>query len=330
MFLKFFKMECKNNHHKFLFSQRIVSRSLGFVFIIILTLVIGCTDKEEALIEPLNSFVAEDYVAFEMGNIPIILSVPHGGDLKPIEIADRSCNNAVSVMDEFTIEQARAIMDEFAKLGYKPYLIINKIHRSKMDANRNSDDASCGDKNALAVWTLFHSQIQSSMADVSTKFEKGLFIDLHGHGNPKQRIELGYLLYEDELALADETLNSPALLSVSSIQHLAKNNTSGELHSALLKGENAFGSLLNQAGFPTVPSNSDPVPLASDNYFSGGYNTANYSSYKGGTIDGIQMECNKTGLRDSKTNREAFAVAFVHTVTAYLKAHYFDEVPVNN
>ena len=68
----------------------------------------------------------------------------------------------------------------------------------------------------------------------------------------------------------------------------------------------------------------------SDNYFSGGYNTANYSSYKGGTIDGIQVECNRTGLRDTKSNRQTFAMAFVNAVTTFLKAHYFDEVPVKN
>jgi N-formylglutamate amidohydrolase len=310
--------------------QRLIHPFLkSFYCFLTFFILVGCAKNDEA-IDISNSFVAEDYVEFEMGNIPIILSVPHGGDLKPDVIANRTCNNAVSVMDEFTIEQARAIMEEFAKRGQKPYLIINKMHRSKMDANRNREDASCGDKNALAVWSLFHSQIQNSIVSIKTKFDKGLFIDLHGHGNPKQRVELGYLLYEDELALPDETLNSPALLKASSIQHLAKNNASGSLLTDLLKGEKAFGSLLSQAGFLAVPSNKDPVPLVSDNYFSGGYNTANYSSYKGGTIDGIQVECNRTGLRDTKSNRQTFAMAFVNAVTTFLKAHYFDEVPVKN
>lgn len=299
-----------------------------FSFFLTITMLVSCENKDAPEIDSPAPFNAEEYVDFEAGNIPIILSVPHGGELKPSEIADRTCNDAVNVMDEFTIELSEAIMAEFAKAGQKPYLIVNKMHRSKMDANRNRADATCGDTNAQAVWDLFHGEIETSRTEVNTKFQKGLFIDLHGHGNPKQRVELGYLLFEDELALPDETLNSPVLLEVSSIQNLAKNNLSGLSHTNLLKGENAFGSLLNQAGFAAVPSSADPVPLVSDNYFSGGYITANYGSYKGGTIDGIQVECNRAGLRETAANRQAFAVAFVSTVTAYLETHYFNGIPV--
>jgi N-formylglutamate amidohydrolase len=302
----------------------------SFYFLLAVIGLASCEDKGQPILDNTVPFKVQEYVDFTSGNIPLILSVPHGGKLKPKEIADRTCNNAVIVMDQFTIELAQAIMGEFAKTGLKPYLIINKMHRSKMDANRNKSDAACGDKNAQAVWDLFHSQIQSSMVSINTKFQKGLFIDLHGHGNPKQRVELGYLLHDDELALPDTTLNSSALLEVSSIQNLANNNIAGIFHTDLLKGENAFGSLLDQAGFASVPSSKDPVPLASDNYFRGGYNTANYSSYKEGTIDGIQVECNRTGLRETAANRQAFAEAFVRTATAYLKAHYFTEIPLKN
>jgi len=301
-----------------------------FYFVIAIILFTSCEDNDALIIDNSVPFDAKEYVDFESGNIPLILSVPHGGELKPNQIANRTCNDAVSVMDEYTIELAQAIVVEFAKIGMKPYLIINKMHRSKMDANRNRLDATCGDENARAVWDLFHGKIQSSIVAVNTKFQKGLFLDLHGHGNPKQRVELGYLLYQDELALPDVSLNSPELLKVSSIQNLVKDNPSGALHTDLLKGENAFGSLLNQSGFASVPSSLDPFPLVSDNYFSGGYNVANYSSYLGGTIDGIQIECNRTGLRDTQNNRQAFAEAFVSTAKAYLEAHYFDEIPVKN
>jgi len=298
-----------------------------FLILIVFT---SCDTEDAPPIEEAIPFNAEEFVDFEAGNIPLVISVPHGGELKPNEIPNRTCNDAVNVMDEFTIELSQAIMTAFAKTGKKPYLIVNKMHRSKMDANRNREDATCGNTNAQAVWDLFHSQIKNSRSDINTKFQKGLFIDLHGHGNPKQRVELGYLLYEDELALPDETLNSPSLLEVSSIQNLAKNNLSGISHANLLKGENAFGSLLNLAGFAAVPSLADPVPPASDNYFSGGYNTANYGSYKSGAIDGIQVECNRDGLRETMANRQAFATAFVNTVTIYLETHYFSQIPVQD
>lgn len=297
---------------------------------IFLSLLIGCENKNSEEINETFPFNAQEYMAIETGNIPMIISVPHGGALRPDLIADRTCNDAVNIMDEFTIELAQSILDEFAKSGLKPYSIINKMHRSKMDANRNREDATCGDLNAQAVWDLFNGEIQNSRAAVTTNFKKGLFIDLHGHGNPKQRVELGYLLYDDELALPDETLNSQALLEVSSIQNLAENNVMDLTHVDLLKGDTSLGSLLDQAGFPAVPSKGDPVPSANDNYFSGGYNTANYGSYKGGAIDGIQVECNRIGIRETAAQRQAFAVAFVSAAKTYLETHYFDEIPIKN
>ncbi len=303
-----------------------------FTLLVAIISVLSCESKEEPEIEVDNSppFNPEEYVTFEAGNIPLIISVPHGGELKPNEISDRLCNDAVNVMDEFTIELSQAIMAEFAKAGQKPYLIVNKIHRSKMDANRNKEDGTCGNRNAQGVWDLFHGYLQNSRSEVNTKFQKGLFLDLHGHGNPKQRVELGYLLYNDELALPDATLNSPALLEVSSIQNLAGNNTTNMMHTELLKGDSSFGSLLYENGFAAVPSTTDPVPLPSDNYFSGGYITANYGSYKGGAIDGIQVECNRSGLRETGANRQAFAIAFVSTVTTYLETHYFSPIPIQD
>lgn len=282
----------------------------------------GCSAPDPSENSASDKVEASSYVIFEPGNMPLIISVAHGGDQRPEQLPDRSCFDAVHVKDEFTIELALEIQKEFAKIGKKPFLVINELHRSKLDANRNRVEASCGDINAIAVWDLFHQYIQESRAQVQTMFNKGLYVDLHGHGNPKQRIELGYLLYEDELALSDEQLNSEPLIEVSSLQHLVRTHPSGLLHSDILRGERSLGSLLHASGYPAVPSAQDKAPLLSDNYFSGGYNTANYSSYKGGPIDGVQIECNFSGLRDTEENRKAFAKAFVLSVSAFLEEHY--------
>src|SRR6056297_1614502 len=208
-----------------------------FCLFVVLSALMSCDNGNPSEAEEIDSFNAQDYVLFEAGNMPLIISVAHGGDKKPEELPDRDCYDAVHVKDAFTIELALAIKEEFAELGKKPYLIINDLHRSKLDANRNKIEAACGDSNAIAVWDLFHEQIQKSRAEVQSKFQKGLYLDLHGHGNPKQRIELGYLLYEDELSLTDELLNSQSLIEVSSLQNLANNNLLGLTHVALLKGE---------------------------------------------------------------------------------------------
>lgn len=296
-----------------------------------IALFLGCSGADGPAEEEneVPAFNASSYVSAQTGYMPLIISVPHGGSERPESIPDRSCNDAVNVMDEFTIELSEAIMLAFAEKGYRPYIIVNHLHRSKMDANRNRADASCGHPHAQEVWDIFHSEVKKSRDEVIRTFERGLYLDLHGHGNPKQRVELGYLLFDDELALSPEELNSDALVSVSAIQNLVRNNRREAAHVSLLKGAEAFGSLLHNKGFPAVPSLTDPVPLASDNYFSGGYNTAQYSSYNGGTVDGIQVECHRTGLRETAQQRALFAAAFTEVVVTYLETFYFDEIPVN-
>lgn len=312
-------------------SKAIYKVKLIFSILLISQLCINCDNGENTVINDPNilEFTAEDYVLLQQGNIPLIISVPHGGMEKPTVIPDRSCNDAISIMDEFTIELSEEIMQAFAKQGLKPYLIVNQLHRTKMDANRNRTEATCGNTLAGEVWDIFHNEIQRSKESVIAKFGRGLLLDLHGHGNTKQRVELGYLLYEDELARSAAELNSEALINVSSLKNLARNNLTNTAHNNLLRGEGAFGSLLDKAGFNAVPSANDPAPLPSDNYFSGGYITATHSSYARGTIDGIQVECNTLGLRDSPQNRKEFAAVFTMASTTYLETFYFNELPTD-
>ena len=48
-------------------------------------------------------FGANNYIEFHQGNLPIVISVPHGGSMQPATIPDRTCNSAVTVTDENTI-----------------------------------------------------------------------------------------------------------------------------------------------------------------------------------------------------------------------------------
>lgn len=48
-----------------------------------------------------------------VGNIPLVISVPHGGDIHVEEIPDRDCKGAVKVTDSKTIETARAVQEAF-------------------------------------------------------------------------------------------------------------------------------------------------------------------------------------------------------------------------
>lgn len=294
------------------------------LFHIICLVLIGTGVTKNTLAQQ-TIFGSNNYVEYQVGGLPIVISVPHGGALSPMSIPDRSCNSPVFYKDEFTVETALLIKDQlFQKTGCYPHLIISHLHRSKLDLNRNIADGACGNSDAATAWTEFHNFIRDARNEANLRYDSNtIFVDLHGHGNPIQRIELGYLLYDDELELADSVLNTTQYVNFSSIQRLVYNNKNNYTHSQLLRGAKAFGTLLDNAGFPAVPSQSIPAPGLNNDYFSGGYITANHTCYSSAApINGFQMELNYDSLRNSLANRTRFAAAFADVVIAYLSHHF--------
>lgn len=264
------------------------------------------------------------YIEYHPGDLPIVISVPHGGFLEPISIPDRTCNNPVMVADAHTLDLGKQIDSSIFDLtGCHPHMIYCNLKRSKLDCNRNENDGACGNSEAIISWNEFQKYIDSAQnLALQQHGEKVYYIDLHGHGNSTQRLELGYLLYEDELELSDATLNTSQYINYSSIQHLVYNNTNGSTHTDLLKGDFALGTLFENNGYPAVPSLQDPFPGIGSNYFSGGYNTAQNTSYAiGNMVDGVQIECNYTGVRDTYLNRKSFSDIFASVINEYLNIH---------
>lgn len=268
------------------------------------------------------------YIEYRCGDLPLVISVPHGGALVPSDIPDRTCNDPVFAVDANTVELGYAIDSVYAtNEGCRPHLVICHLARRKLDANRDLEDGACGDPQAAQAWSDFHAYIESAKEQVLATAGKGFYLDLHGHGHTVQRLELGYLLYEDELALEDATLNTSTYIDYSSIRALALDNELGISHAALLRGPQALGTRLADRGYPSVPSQQDPFPLTGQPYFTGGYNTARHSSYQGGVIDGVQVECNFTGVRDNAWNRARFADSLRVAMNVFLGDHYFGQQP---
>ncbi|MFN5786283.1 MAG: hypothetical protein ACK457_09945 [Flavobacteriia bacterium] len=265
-----------------------------------------------------------DYIEYHPGDLPIVISVPHGGSMQPSSIPDRTCNSPTLVTDAYTIELAKQIDSSLYDVtGCHPHIIYCNLKRTKLDCNRNQADGTCGDPAAETAWTEFHQFIDvAQTVALAQHGEKVFYVDLHGHGNPVQRLELGYLLYEDELELPDNVLNAMTYVGYSSIQHLVATNMNGLTHVELLRGTGSLGTLFANNGFPAVPSQQDPYPGLTSNYFSGGYNTVVHTCYQpGNVVDGVQMECNYSGVRDSYLNRRSFGAAFASVFNTYLELH---------
>jgi len=265
-----------------------------------------------------------NYVEYQVGNLPIVISVPHGGDLSPTSIPTRICNNPETVTDSFTIETAEQIKAAlFSATGCYPHVIICNLKRTKLDCNRNLADGACDNSQAMTAWNEYHNFITMAQNSANSQYNnKILFVDLHGHGHTIQRIELGYLLSASDLELSEAMLNSTAYINQSSIKNLVLNNRNNYTHTQLLRGPSSFGTLLTNLGFPAVPSQQIPYPGATASYFSGGYTTASHTCFDPTiTTNGFQMELNYDGVRNSNSNRILFADKFKNAVLEYLNTH---------
>ena len=267
-----------------------------------------------------------NYVAYHAGNLPIILSAPHGGNLEPSFIPDRDCNGCVTINDAYTKSITESIKEEIYELtGCYPHVIVNLLHRKKFDANRDIGDAADGNSVVEAAWYAYHDFILTAKERVANDYGRGYFLDMHGHAHTIQRIELGYLLSKSELQQNDDQLNTMLMVEESSVRTLADDNQLGLSHAVLLRGAESFGSLMDMKGFPSVPSLADSFPLEGEAYFSGGYNTERHGSRDdGGTIDAIQIELNQD-IRFDAANRTMLIDSIALTLLEFYNYHYNDQ-----
>ncbi len=263
---------------------------------------------------------SNQYIKFIVGDLksPIILASPHDGTILPSTMPFRDHPDAVTVRDiyvtDLTLEIADAI---YAKTKLRPHVIINDVSRSRLDPNRSLDEAYLKNDAGIALWKEYQSFLTGARDMVTNNVGKGVFFDMHGHGHTKQRIEVGYIVSKANLNSSDAILNS--VPGTSSIFHLAKN--SSYTFSQLIRGDYAFGTLLENEGIPAVPSKQDPKPNT-DDYFNGGYCTLTYGSKDGGTVSAIQLETHGSNLRNNAAQRSASGPRIAEAIVKYMKQHY--------
>jgi len=267
-------------------------------------------------------FGRENYIEYHAGNLPIILSAPHGGQLTPDEISDRTYGTFVTDLN--TYELTKTIMDSMiVRFGGYPHVILCKLKRTKLDANRDSIEAAQENKYALRAWQEYHHYIEVAKKKITNDQGSGLFLDIHGHGkNPDGfydlRSWLGYLISSEELDQSDGVLNTNSYQSKSSISAWVDSSSYSFIE--VLRGKVSFGSILDSLGYKSLPSINDLSPDGM-RYFSGGYNTARHGSRSGGVISSIQIELPKPGIRDNQSTWSSYSKALNSTINEYYKVH---------
>lgn len=268
-----------------------------------------------------------NFVETVVGDIPLVISVPHGGTVRPKNIPKRECKVAgqgrlVTGVDGRTVPTARAIQEAFEKkYNKKPYVIISHIARTQVDQNRPLELGACGNKRAEAAWYDFHNSIDTALALAVQKFGFAIYIDLHGHGHEVQRLELGYSLTGPDLEKAfTDGKARKQFGGESSMQNFLTMYGADKFHDVLW-GEYSLGTLFENHGVAASPSKQDPFPLTGEKFFSGGYNTRRYTSSDYPKVFGVQIECNFRGVRDTEESREKFANALAESYTQFVEHH---------
>lgn len=299
------------------------NRSYYIVAVIIATLCNCVLLNAQTYVSGTTYVDATGYVEYRAGNLPIIISAPHGGDLEPSNIPDRNCSGCVTVKDSWTKPITENIYNSMvAETGCYPHVIINLLHRKKFDANRDVGDAANGNPTVIQSWNNYHAFIDTAKSQVIQEYGSGTFYDMHGHGHTIQRIELGYLLTRTQLQQTDNYLNTNSSTQATSIRTLVNGNLQNLTQAQLVRSSNSFGDLLVNQSFPTVPSSSDTSPQGTEPYFSGGYNTARHGSSDNiSAINAIQIELNQD-LRFSSANRTAIADSLAVSFLNYHTIHY--------
>jgi hypothetical protein len=263
-------------------------------------------------------FGREQYVEYLAGDLPIVLSAPHGGYEEPGEIPDRTWGKIAQ--DRQTQEVARAMREALHdRFGGWPHVVLSHLHRVKLDPNREIGEAAQENPFAEWAWGEFHQFLEDAGDAVARQHGRGLYIDLHGHSHAIARLELGYLLSSDDLEQTDQVLVGAVYITKSSLRTLAEECDSSFV--ALLRGPSSLGGLLVQRGFPAVPSPAAPDPGGAD-YFSGGYDVRRHGSRDGGPVSAVQIEMHYEGVRDTESARATFAVELAGALETYFDVHF--------
>lgn len=156
----------------------------------------------------------KEYIEYESGTMPLIISVPHGGMAECKEIPKRL--TGVLGIDKGTIELAKDLIrmvtniaENRNHLRKKPAYVISHVRRSKIDLNRSKLEAhDVNSPLAGEIYHLYHEKIKELVFDNITNYQYSLLIDIHGfesHKRPQGYRDVDLILGTDNLQTLSST-----------------------------------------------------------------------------------------------------------------------------
>ncbi|HKY08095.1 MAG TPA: hypothetical protein VJQ55_07640, partial [Candidatus Binatia bacterium] len=147
-----------------------------------------------APVEAEDKQLAGHLITVWSGDLPIILTAPHGGRQAVPGVGAR---RGVGVpqftveRDSNTAELAEMVADKTAeRLAAKPFVVIARFERKYIDANR-AEAAAFESPAAKVHYDAYHQAIEAAVQAVRQKWGGGLLIDIHGQGAEAETIFRG-------------------------------------------------------------------------------------------------------------------------------------------
>lgn len=134
----------------------------------------------------------EKYFKYQYGDLPIILSVPHGGVQKIKDIPKRT--KGILGIDKGTIELTFKLIKYVQNFSLqrfgtrkKPSYIISYVHRNRIDLNRTKYNAFQKDSQlAEKLYDFYHHTLQEYTKRNIEKYGRSHLIDIHGFEKNKR------------------------------------------------------------------------------------------------------------------------------------------------
>lgn len=238
-------------------------------------------------------------LTIEVGELPFVISAPHGGKLDLPNVPARSGEGLkdgpggfVTSRDTGTEELAMEVAAEIKRRYDKPvHLVVNRVHRKYCDPNRIAAEAYDSD-GGKTHFDAYHTAMKAACAATQKQFVRGLVLDLHGQGTSAETVYRG-------------TQNGKTVT-------LLRERFGAAAHTG---PESLFG-LLKVRGWTIHP---DPLDGKEQSGFNGGPIVRTYGNPQAYGLDAIQFEFG--GNYRTATARKATAQVLVDALVLYGKLY---------
>ena len=281
--------------------------------LVLLLFVSMLTHGQQTFIPGVSYFDQNNYVEYIAGNLPIIIVVPHGGTLTPLNlpvIHNRGVDNG-------SFETSHLLYDSIVHHtnGCFPHMIISHLHPSVMNPVREIDTAAGTNIDARNAWYNFHDFIDTAKYDITNIWGAGHYFEMHGNGHSDMWTEVGLGVSKTYLNGSDSLILSR--VGYSTVKNLCTNGGVNFLD--LIKGSSSLGGLLDSKGWNSVPSPSNPSP-DTGGFFYAGWNTWKHGSRYSGVIDASHVENYYVFMQTS--NRNQYANDLSASILDFMSIHY--------